>query len=549
MILGILLLALAAAPVSTRDSTSYPSAEALQRYTQGRLLEEEGDIDGALGEYYHVLTSDPRSLEAMRRISDLCAQRGDLNRSLEFAERALVVAPNDARSLWLKGSALFNLGRSTEALASLQKCVAADSEQAEYWRTLGRVAERENRLDLVEHAYEETVDLEDGDAEAWFQLAGARARLGDFAGADSALAQSKDLNPLRPGTDFLQAWIDEGLGNDDSAIEMYKHHLSVHPDDTATRQRLVSLLAGRQRWDEAYREAKRVREARPSDPEALETEADLAFHAGQPQAGEERLRALRALDSNDPQWVWRSAVVLSRHQRAAEGVRLAGDWEKAHPGDWRGPMLLARAESLNNDFDRALAHAREAVSLAPDSLAARVLLGRVSQQAKHWSEAAEVWEKLRQEHPDQPGILLDLAFCKEQMGDVDGSVAVARQALSMAPSQPDVLNFLGYLLADHNRDLAEASELIQKAVAQEPDNGAFIDSLGWVYYRLGRLKEAREQLERAVRLTGGDPVVREHLGDVYRDLKLPELAREQYRKSLASDSTNQRVRSKLEATR
>src|SRR5580765_1697129 len=168
MIFSTILVILATASPAVRDSTLYPNPEALDRYAQGRLLEERGDYDQALSEYYRVLTLDPRSLEAMRRISDLSAQRstpGDLSRSLEFADRALGVAPRDARALWLKGSALFNLGRSSEALGVLQQAVAQDSEQADYWRTLGRVAERENRIDLVVLSYQRTVELEDTDAE------------------------------------------------------------------------------------------------------------------------------------------------------------------------------------------------------------------------------------------------------------------------------------------------------------------------------------------------------------------------------------------------
>src|SRR5262249_25143599 len=153
---------------------------------------------------------------------------------------------------------------------------------------------------------------------------------------------------------------------------------------------------------------------------------------------------------SDPQWVWRSAVVLSRHQRAAEGAKLAADWTKSHAGDWRGPMLQARVEALNNDYEKALAHAKEASAMAPDSLAPRVLVGPIGQQSKRWGEAAAVWEQLRKEHPDQPSLLLDLAYCREQMGDVDASVAVARDALALAPDEASVQNFLGYLLADHN---------------------------------------------------------------------------------------------------
>ena len=73
--------------------------------------------------------------------------------------------------------------------------------------------------------------------------------------------------------------------------------------------------------------------------------------------------------------------------------------------------------------------------------------------------------------------------------------------------------------------------------------------MGWVHFRLGRFDEARKELERAASLTGSDPVVCEHLGDVYKQLQLNDLAREQYKKSLAADHTNTRVRSKLDGLR
>jgi Tfp pilus assembly protein PilF len=91
--------------------------------------------------------------------------------------------------------------------------------------------------------------------------------------------------------------------------------------------------------------------------------------------------------------------------------------------------------------------------------------------------------------------------------------------------------------------------LIRRALEKDPDNGAYLDSLGWAFYRLRRLDEARLYLERAVERTGGDAVVHEHLGDVYKDLRLNDLAREQYRRSLAADSTNARVRAKLSELR
>jgi Tfp pilus assembly protein PilF len=123
---------------------------------------------------------------------------------------------------------------------------------------------------------------------------------------------------------------------------------------------------------------------------------------------------------------------------------------------------------------------------------------------------------------------------------------MGRDALAHAPDFPGALNFLGYLLADNARELPEALSMIRRALDQDPGNGAYVDSYGWVLYRLGRLEEARVQLESALTLTGGDPVIHEHLGDVYRDLRMPERAREQYRASLEADSGNTRVRNKLD---
>jgi tetratricopeptide (TPR) repeat protein len=80
------------------------------------------------------------------------------------------------------------------------------------------------------------------------------------------------------------------------------------------------------------------------------------------------------------------------------------------------------------------------------------------------------------------------------------------------------MNYLGYMLADRNVRLDEAYQLIQKAVDMSPDNGAYLDSLGWVYFRQGKLTEAEGLLLRAVDLTGQDPTVHEHLGEVYYKL-------------------------------
>lgn len=537
-----------ASPRGTSPSAPPPTAdeqdEAVQRYLHGRWYESNGDRERALDEYLHALAANPGSVELMLRLSELLSSAGDAGRALEFADRALKSAPDEPRAHWLRGAALFNLGRPKDALTALQRAVEGDTTNVEYWRTLARVAEQEDRADLLLRAWNRVTQEEADDGEAWFQLAAIQARLGRFGAADTAMQEALELNPARPGLFFLNGWIHEGLGDSDGAITLYQHHLAVYARDATTRRRLIVLLEQRGRAKEALAEAEKLVAARPEDPEALALHAEAAFTAKRVGDARASLARLRALAPDDPQLVERSAAMLSRHGLAAEGARLADEWSRAHPGDLRGAMLAARARAFSGDVDGAVDRARAAVASAPDSVGPRRLLARILQDAKRWEDARRELEGLVQRMPRDVGLRLDLAACLEEGGDSKAAEAAARDALGVAPGHAPALNFLGYLLAEQNRGLDEARKLVEKAVEQDPDNGAYVDSMGWVYFRLGRLEDARQALERALVLTGGDPVIHEHLGDVYRALSRPDQAREQYRLSLADDD-NARVRNKL----
>ena len=528
----------------------YPSEEAMRFYLDARLLEQSGQLTEALGQYYRALSLDPRSVDLLVRISQICAQIGDAGRSLEFAERALARNPDDWRALWLQGAARFSTGHASEALAPLERACEIDSTQVEVLRTTARVAESLGRTAEAEQAWRRLVWADDDDGEAWFQVAATQARRGDFKGAEASLERAVDLNPTRPGIMFLQGWVKENLGDEAGAIELYKHHLEVHTDDVGTRRRLVALYARAQRYAEAYDQARRVTAAVPDDPEALQVEADLALKLKKNSDADRVIAHLRSMSPGEPDNTARSVVVLARNGRGRDAGRIADEWMVQHPADDAGPVLATRAWSAAGFPDSALARARRGVALAPDSTEPRRMLARALQGVGRYAEAEREWLALRERTPEEPGVSLELGGCRERAGNVEGAVSAGRDALKIAPDWPPALNFVGYVLADHDRELPEARKLIERALERDPENGAYVDSYGWVLYRQGDLTGARTHLERAVRLTDGDPVVREHLGDVYRDLKLPDLAREQYKLSVASEGENEkRVADKLKSLR
>lgn len=123
-----------------------------------------------------------------------------------------------------------------------------------------------------------------------------------------------------------------------------------------------------------------------------------------------------------------------------------------------------------------------------------------------------------------------------------------RASLSLNPGNPSVLNYLGYSLVDRGLKYEEALGMIEQAVAARPNNGAIVDSLGWVYYKLGRYEEAVGPLERAAELEPNDPIVSDHLADAYWKVGRYTEAQFQWRRALSfepEETTADRIRRKL----
>ena len=145
-------------------------------------------------------------------------------------------------------------------------------------------------------------------------------------------------------------------------------------------------------------------------------------------------------------------------------------------------------------------------------------------------------------------------IAEERLGNGEASERDFRAALEINPDQPQVLNYLGYSLVEQGRNLDEALNMIERAVAASPDSGYIVDSLGWVLYRLGRYEEAVDQMERAVELVAVDPVLNDHLGDVYWSVGRQREAEFQWRRALSfvdpedqdSEADPKRMRRKLE---
>ena len=155
-------------------------------------------------------------------------------------------------------------------------------------------------------------------------------------------------------------------------------------------------------------------------------------------------------------------------------------------------------------------------------------------------------ERLLARQPATAPVAFLLGAAHEREGERGPAESAFRRALEIEPGFHPALNYLGYMLAEKGERLEEALGLVRRAVALEPDNGAYVDSLGWAHFQLGQYQEALSYLERAARLEPGDATIYEHLADTYRALGRADDALQLYRRALALDDENaDAVRNKL----
>lgn len=215
-------------------------------------------------------------------------------------------------------------------------------------------------------------------------------------------------------------------------------------------------------------------------------------------------------------------------------------------------VALRVAEELHEleETEAAIAGLQELAAAKPDRFEPWYRIGNFERSRENWEVAAEAYEEAVARLPEIQerhwALLYFRGIAYERSKQWPKAEADFLKALELNPEQPYVLNYLAYSWVEHKTNLDQAEEMLIKAVELRPQDGYIVDSLGWVYYRLGRFEEAVEQLERAVELRPMDPTINDHLGDAYWRTGRTREARIQWQRALSLEPTEEGQAEKIE---
>ncbi len=506
----------------------------------GRLEKVAQSSVEAQNAYKKALEIDPDSEDALTGLAMVYADLGDTTQAADLLKKLAAKNPSP-RSLQALAAAYeqmheFALAAETYKrtlemnppnASDLKKAMAVDLRKAQQYQESLKV-------------YQELVTEEPSDAESYLRMSYIYTQLKDFAKARQTEEKARAIEPNNLEIRYNEVLILEAEGKMTDATQRLKEILDTtakknySKEEKENRAELLLMLAGlysrNDQTEPAVETLRQVGELDRDQEAAIAARIILAYRLGKdlPKARTEADAAMKKWPEDRSIRVSHAEVLAEQGQTdaaAAEMKKLldgkAGDRDIYYE-------LAAQIYDRNRKFDdeaKAL-DAAEKLSVSKDD---KILV---------WFQRGAMYEKMKK---------------------IDLAEAEFRKILEVNPDHAPTLNYLGYMLADRNVKLPEALSLITKALNLEPNSGAYLDSLGWVYFKMNRLPEAEENLRQALLLTPRDATVHDHMGDVLlHESKVKEaiaqwqLSLQEYDTSLPADvdpGEVAKVKSKLEAAR
>lgn len=449
----------------------------------------------------------------------LYVRTGNWDKAVEVLGWLVAEEPGIAEAVVLLAEAHEKNGQPAEAVSLLQGTLGDEPRHFRGWVTLAELLERQRDFSGAAEAYGRAAAMSPRNAELRVRQGSALLTAGEPAAARVVLEDAVKLAPTEPGGLYLLSEAERRARDYDAAEAVARRLVALEPRGVRGAYALALVFAER-------REHERVVETLGP---ALERQA--AGQAGRGLVGPlvnlgfayqqlgryedavssfERAKAAAGGDRSIDVYVAQAWLTAKQYDRAVDVARAA---RTASPADGRLLRVEARALVERGDVDEGLGLLR-AQAGADAGLDAVLALADGYAAARQWDEATRVLDQAEVRFPDEVAVAFQRGAVLEQQGRLADAEAAFRQALALESDHAPTLNYLGYMLAERGERLDEAIELVSRALEHDPYNGAYLDSLGWAYFKQGDLDRAFDLVGRAAAMLPTNSVVQDHLGDV-----------------------------------
>jgi tetratricopeptide (TPR) repeat protein len=460
-----------------------------------------------------ALNADPDSQGALVQLAQLYVDQGDYSQAIDLLNKV----PDDERDaslLSLLGYAYSQTHDYDHAVESYKDALDQDQENEEIRQAYAEALIGIGKLDEARTELMRILKANPENATAYLRLGHVDRQEGHFDEARKNLDHAKALQPENLEATYEEVLLDDAVGNDDDAVRLLQGALKQleRPEGQYTASEAANRAVFLERLGAIYR---------------TEEKFDKAI---------DTLKQIIALGkSQEPRADGLIVETLRLDRQPKKALEAAQAALAKFPDD--RPLRLLEASLLGEQgrVDEAIQQLRPLLAGKPDDLEVYRAIAQVYSQAKRFPEAEAAAEQaltLSSKPDDQEYTYFLLGSIYEHEKKYDLAEQQFKKVLDADPLNAAAANYLGYMLADRGVRLEESVKYIQKAVQLEPNNGAYLDSLGWVYLKMNRTDLAAPPLEKAARLVQDDPTIHEHLGHLYLQMGKRQQAEREWERAL-----------------
>jgi tetratricopeptide (TPR) repeat protein len=525
-----------------RDPTNLEAHKLLGRI----YLRSLGDMPGgngsdnilklAIEQYQEIVKLDPQSVDDHLLLGRLYRLSNDMPKAEAELNTAIKIDPSSEEAVTTLAMLYTDEGDTAHALKVLSS-IPDSARSAKLYSALGAAYEQRKEYKNAIDSYRHAIMLDRDNLDAIRGLAENYLNDGQLEAALEQYKVISDSNPEDAQTYVRIAEIYRRQAKYDLALENLKHADTLIPDTAEVPYSMAAVYQAQGRYDEAAKLLQDLLKKTEKSSEVGTSQTDRNNRAifierlGMVYREQENYTA--AVETFRKMLPLGDENARSGYQEIIDTYRDAKQWPQATaaakeavqklPNDRDLRMVLDAQLADMGEFDQAVADIKGMLKGGPEDRDVHLRLAIIYTRAKRWNDAEQSLAKAEQlsGKPD------DKAYVSFLRGDLyqrqkmfDQADTEFRKVLAVTPpTDPQAaatLNYLGYMNADRGVKLEESLNYIKQALTFEPNNGAYLDSLGWAYFKLGKYDMAEENLNKAAVHMGSDPTVQEHLGDLYQ---------------------------------
>lgn len=528
-----------------------PDERAIWHYANGLYAQRRNDPGRALAEFQQAARFDPRSAALHNRLAYHYYIEGMDHKTIEELRKALEADPANVEVRSTLASLYASQGDYSKAQREYLKILSVDpkNEEARYY--LAGVLAAQNKNEEAVETYRTILKKNPRSATAHYDMGLVYTKRGDVKKAEQAFRRAIELDPT-----FESAYTSLGLLYElnqkrDEAVGVYEALTKVNPSNPQPFMALGEIRYNAREYAASLEAFEKYRALKPGDVMVLDYIGLSALHLKRYDRAVEAFEELEKAQPNNQLVKYRLAAAYEEggsSKKAEAALRKIIAKDPRESDAWIRLLFLLDAQKRKKELERTLVKAREAV---PDDADMDMIQGMLYHRNEEYEKAEQEYRNALSKDPANPAGHFNLGVVLDKRGDFEGAIGEMQRTLELEPNYAEALNYIGYSYAEKGIRLKESLRFLEKALALEPENAYFLDSLAWALYRKGDICGAWREMEKALALLTTsrkeDAVLYDHAAEIRLKLKDPEGAALYWKKATELDPLNEDYRLKREA--